>query len=48
MSRRKKVSADSNDWNEYKKVDNKRNKSSKNETRNIRKQKLSEKKNFFS
>lgn len=39
---------DNSDWNEYRKVDNKRNKN-KNQTRNNnRKQKLSEKKNFLS
>ena len=46
MARREKQSANS-DWNEYRKVDNKRNKN-KQKTRNNRKQKLTEKRNFLS
>jgi len=47
MARREKQSANNSDWNEYRKVDSKRNKN-KQKTRNTRKQKLTEKRNFLS
>ena len=42
MARRSKQSANSNDWDEYKKVDNKRNKNSKNHSSEEYKKKQSE------